>query len=117
MGTTANQKKLFFNLRKAKSKFSALEEGYPHPDHVKLIAHRLGVSEQEVVDMNRRLGSDASFKAAICGEGVSVEWQDWLADESASREENLAGSEEVRNRHSALTSPTHTSSPLNSCGT
>src|SRR5881394_3533284 len=60
MGTTANQKKLFFNLRKAKSKISALDEGDLHPDQVKLIAKRLGVTDQDVIDMNRRLGGDAS---------------------------------------------------------
>ena len=63
MGTTANQKKLFFNLRKAKSKISALEEGDLRPDQVKLIAKRLGVTEQDVVDMNRRLGGDVSLNA------------------------------------------------------
>ncbi len=102
MGTTANQKKLFFNLRKAKREVSALEEGDLHPDHLKLIAGRLGVSEKEVIDMNRRLGGDASLNAPIREEGESVEWQDWLADESSSQEENLATSEEAANRHSAL---------------
>ena len=102
MGTTANQKKLFFNLRKAKREISALEEGDLHPDHVKLIAHRLGVGEQEVVEMNRRLGGDASLNAPIREEGESVEWQDWLTDESTSQEENLAASEEAKNRHAAL---------------
>src|SRR5206468_200065 len=65
MGTTANQKKLFFNLRKAKSKISALDEGDLHPDQVKLIAKRLGVTDQDVIDMNRRLGGDASLNAPI----------------------------------------------------
>src|SRR5258708_38647206 len=65
MGTTANQKKVFFNLRKAKSKISALEEGDLRPDQVKLIAKRLRVTEQDVVDMNRRLGGDASLNAAV----------------------------------------------------
>ncbi len=102
MGTTANQKKLFFNLRKAKRKISALEEGDLRPDHLKLIADRLGVSEQEVIEMNRRLGGDASLNAPIGQEGESAEWQDWLADESTSQEENLAESEEANNRHSAL---------------
>ena len=69
MGTTANQKKLFFNLRKAKSKISALEEGDLRPDQVKLIAKRLGVTEQDVVDMNRRLGGDASLNAPIRDDG------------------------------------------------
>ncbi len=83
MGTTANQKKLFFNLRKAKSKISALEEGDLRPDQVKLIAKRLGVTEQDVVDMNRRLGGDVSLNAPIREDGDSGEWQDWLVDDSA----------------------------------
>jgi RNA polymerase sigma-32 factor len=102
MGTTANQKKLFFNLRKAKSKISALEEGDLHPDQVKLIAKRLGVTEQDVVDMNRRLGGDVSLNAPIREEGDSGEWQDWLVDESTSQETRLAESEEADNRRQAL---------------
>ncbi|MGA7972588.1 MAG: RNA polymerase sigma factor RpoH [Pseudolabrys sp.] len=102
MGTTANQKKLFFNLRKAKSKISALEEGDLHPDQVKLIAKRLGVTEQDVVDMNRRLGGDASLNAPIREEGDSGEWMDWLVDDSPSQERLLAESEEKDNRHEAL---------------
>ena len=86
MGTTANQKKLFFNLRKAKSKISALDEGDLRPDQVKLIAKRLGVTEQDVIDMNRRLGGDASLNAPIREDGDSGEWQDWLVDDSASQE-------------------------------
>ena len=103
MGTTANQKKLFFNLRKAKSKISALEEGDLHPDQVKLIAKRLGVTEQDVVDMNRRLGGDASLNAAIREDGDSGEWQDWLVDEGPSQENLLEESEELDNRRKALT--------------
>ena len=72
MGTTANQKKLFFNLRKAKSKISALDEGDLRPDQVKQIAKRLGVTEQDVVDMNRRLGGDASLNAPIREEGEAA---------------------------------------------
>jgi RNA polymerase sigma-32 factor len=102
MGTTANQKKLFFNLRKAKSKISALEEGDMRPDQVKLIAKRLGVTEQDVVDMNRRLGGDASLNAPIREDGDSGEWQDWLVDNSASQESLLAESEQSANRHKAL---------------
>ena len=102
MGTTANQKKLFFNLRKAKSKISALEEGDMRPDQVKLIAKRLGVTEQDVIDMNRRLGGDASLNAPIREEGDSGDWMDWLVDESASQESMLAASEESDNRHKAL---------------
>jgi RNA polymerase sigma-32 factor len=102
MGTTANQKKLFFNLRKAKSKISALEEGDLRPDQVKLIAKRLGVTEQDVVEMNRRLGGDVSLNAPIREEGDSGEWQDWLVDESSSQETRLAESEEADNRRKAL---------------
>jgi len=103
MGTTANQKKLFFNLRKAKSKISALEEGDLRPDQVKLIAKRLGVTEQDVIDMNRRLGGDASLNTPIREEGDAGEWQDWLVDEHASQESNLVASEELDNRKKALT--------------
>src|SRR5512145_525224 len=102
MGTTANQKKLFFNLRKAKSKISALQEGDLRPDQVKLIAQRLGVTEQDVIDMNRRLGGDASLNAPIREDGDSGEWQDWLADDSESQETVLADSEELDNRRRAL---------------
>ncbi|MEJ2377916.1 MAG: RNA polymerase sigma factor RpoH [Pseudolabrys sp.] len=102
MGTTANQKKLFFNLRKAKSKISALEEGDMHPDQVKLIAKRLGVTEQDVIDMNRRLGGDASLNAPIREEGDSGEWMDWLVDEAPTQERILADNEEKDNRHEAL---------------
>jgi len=102
MGTTANQKKLFFNLRKAKSKISALSEGDMHPDQVKIIAKRLGVTEQDVIDMNRRLGGDASLNAPIREDGDSGEWQDWLADDSDSQESVLAAHEELDNRRKAL---------------
>jgi RNA polymerase sigma-32 factor len=102
MGTTANQKKLFFNLRKAKSRISALEEGDLRPDQVKLIAKRLGVTEQDVVDMNRRLGGDVSLNSPIREEGDSGEWQDWLVDDSISQETRLAESEEADNRRKAL---------------
>jgi RNA polymerase sigma-32 factor len=103
MGTTANQKKLFFNLRKAKSKISALEDGDMHPDQVKTIAKRLGVPEQDVIDMNRRLSGDASLNAPIRADGDSGEWQDWLVDETSSQETRLAESEEFDNRRQALT--------------
>src|SRR6202161_2407779 len=90
MGTTASQKKLFFNLRKAKSKISALEEGDLRPEHVQTIATRLGVTEQDVVDMNRRMSGDASLNAPLrdAGEG---EWQDWLVDDSARPGRVVAG--------------------------
>jgi RNA polymerase sigma-32 factor len=102
MGTTTNQKKLFFNLRKAKSKISALEEGDLHPDHVKLIAQRLGVTEQDVVDMNRRLGGDVSLNAPIRDGGDSGERQDWLVDDSSDQELRLVESEESERRRKAL---------------
>jgi RNA polymerase sigma-32 factor len=102
MGTTANQKKLFFNLRKAKSKISALDEGDMRPDQVKTIAKRLGVPEQDVIDMNRRLSGDASLNAPIRADGDSGEWQDWLVDDSTSQETRLAESEEFDNRRKAL---------------
>jgi RNA polymerase sigma-32 factor len=102
MGTTANQKKLFFNLRKAKSQISALDEGDLRPDQVKLIAKRLGVTEREVVDMNRRLGGDVSLNAPLREDGDSGEWQDWLVDDSISQETRLAESEEFDHRRKAL---------------
>jgi len=102
MGTTANQKKLFFNLRKAKSKISALEEGDLRPDQVQIIAKRLGVTEQDVVEMNRRLGGDVSLNAPIREDGDSGEWQDWLVDETSSQEARLVASEESDNRRKAL---------------
>ncbi|MBO0755061.1 MAG: RNA polymerase sigma factor RpoH [Bradyrhizobiaceae bacterium] len=103
MGTTTNQKKLFFNLRKAKNKISALEDGDMRPDQVKTIAKRLGVPEQDVIDMNRRLSGDASLNAPIRADGDSGEWQDWLVDETSSQEAQLAESEEFDNRRKALT--------------
>jgi RNA polymerase sigma-32 factor len=101
---TANQKKLFFNLRKAKSKISVLDEGDLRPDQVKLIAGRLGVTEQDVVDMNRRLGGDVSLDAPIRADCDSGEWQDWLVDEHADQETTLAASEEFGGRRKALAS-------------
>jgi RNA polymerase sigma-32 factor len=102
MGTSANQKKLFFSLRKAKSKISVLDEGDMRPDQVKLIAKRLGVTEQDVINMNRRLGGDASLNTPIREDGDSSEWQDWLMDESPDQETTLAASEEFDNRRKAL---------------
>lgn len=101
MGTTANQKKLFFNLRKAKSQIAALQEGDLHPDQVKTIAKRLGVTETDVVEMNRRLGGDTSLNAPLREDG-EAEWQDWLVDESDSQESRLAESEELDNRRKVL---------------
>src|SRR6201997_3174471 len=90
MGTTASHRKLFFNLRKAKSRISALDEGDMRPDQVKLIAKRLGVTERAVIDMNRRLGGDASLNDTIREGRDSAEWQDWLVDESPDQETMLA---------------------------
>jgi RNA polymerase sigma-32 factor len=101
MGTTANQKKLFFNLRKAKSKLAALGEGDLRPEHVKLIATRLGVEEHEVIEMNRRLGGDSSLNVTMKEDSTS-EWQDMLADESDNQETIVARAEEQDNRHQAL---------------
>jgi RNA polymerase sigma-32 factor len=102
MGTTENQKKLFFNLRKAKSKISALEEGDMRPDQVQLIAKRLGVTERDVIEMNRRLGGDASLNAPIRDDGDSGEWQDWLVDDAPSAERLMAENQEFDNRRKAL---------------
>ncbi|WP_363349727.1 RNA polymerase sigma factor RpoH [Methylocystis echinoides] len=101
MGTTASQKKLFFNLRKAKSRISAFEEGDLKPEHVETIATRLGVSRQDVIEMNRRMGGDASLNAPLREEGEG-EWQDWLVDDSDSQEHVLAAQEESNNRMTAL---------------
>ncbi len=102
IGTTANRKKLFFNLRKAKSKISPLQEGDMRPDQVELIAKQLGVNEQDVIDINRWLGGDASLNALVREDGDTGEWQDRLADESSSQETVLVESDELNSRHSAL---------------
>jgi len=103
MGTTASQKKLFFNLRKIKSQLKALEEGDLHPDNVKLIATRLGVSEDDVVSMNRRLAGDSSLNAPVRNDAESGEWMDWLVDDRAVDQETaLAESEEKEQRHDML---------------
>ena len=102
MGTTANQKKLFFNLRKAQSKISILNDGDMRLDQVKIIARRIGVTEMDVIYMNRRLSGDASLNAAIREDGDSGEWQDWLVDESPDQETTLAASEEFDNRRKTL---------------
>jgi len=101
MGTTASQKKLFFNLRKAKGRISAYDEGDLRPEQVKAIAKRLGVPEQDVIEMNRRLGGDTSLNAPLRQDGDG-EWQDWLVDESENQEANLVAEEEGRNRLAAL---------------
>jgi RNA polymerase sigma-32 factor len=103
MGTTANQKKLFFNLRKMKGQIQALEEGDLKPEHVKLIAKRLGVEEEEVISMNRRLGGDTSLNATLRADGDGDgEWQDWLVDDSDSQEEVVMQNEESDMRNGYL---------------
>ena len=107
MGTTSAQKKLFFNLRKAKSKLGALEEGDLRPENVTLIAHDLNVTEREVIDMNRRLsGGDASLNATVgSGDGESTaQWQDWLEDEDANQAEAFAEADELSARREMLIS-------------
>jgi RNA polymerase sigma-32 factor len=102
MGTTAAQKKLFFNLRRVKGQIEALEEGDLKPEQVKTIATRLGVPEAEVISMNRRLASpDSSLNAPVGGEADS-EWQDWLADDALDQETRLAESEELDERRTLL---------------
>jgi RNA polymerase sigma-32 factor len=102
LGTTANQKKLFFNLRKAKGKISALEDGDMRPDQVQLIANSLGVPEQDVIEMDRRLGRDASLNTPTRENENSEEWQDWLVDETPSAEAIMVENEERDNRRKAL---------------
>lgn len=103
MGTTAAQKKLFFNLRRTKSQLQAFEEGDLKPETVKAIATKLGVSEEDVISMNRRLGGDASLNAPVRSDQESGEWQDWLADETPDQEERLVEAEESSLRKSYLT--------------
>ena len=102
MGTTASQKKLFFNLRKAKSQLQALEEGDLRPDQVKTIATNLGVPEEDVISMNRRLGGDASLNAPLRADSESGEWQDWLVDEGPNQETRLVEFEEMDRRREYL---------------
>ena len=105
LGTTSAQKKLFFNLRKAKGKIGALEDGDMRPEHVEKIATDLGVTEDEVISMNRRLsgGGDSSLNAPLKGDGEgSSEWQDWLADEDADQAVEYAENQEMAARHELL---------------
>ena len=102
MGTTAAQKKLFFNLRRIKGQIEALEEGDLKPEQVQDIAHKLGVPEEEVVNMNRRLSSPDSSLNAPLGAESEAEWQDWLADDTADQETRLAEREEMGDRHELL---------------
>ncbi|HIP77476.1 MAG TPA: RNA polymerase sigma factor RpoH [Kiloniellaceae bacterium] len=102
MGTTASQKKLFFNLRKLKGQLKAMEEGDLHPENVSKIAETLGVPEQDVVSMNRRLAApDHSLNAPLRIDGDG-EWQDWLVDETEDQESQLAESEELGKRRALL---------------
>ena len=104
MGTTSGQKKLFFNLRKAKNRIGALEEGDLRPENVAKIANQLGVTEDEVVSMNRRLaGSDASLNVMVGTEGdSSTQWQDWLADDDADQAGDFAEKDELETRRGML---------------
>jgi RNA polymerase sigma-32 factor len=102
MGTTAAQKKLFFNLRRVKGQIQALEEGDLKPEHVKQIATKLGVPEEDVISMTRRLSGDASLNAPVRADSESGEWQDWLVDDVPDQEERLAESEELELRRSYL---------------
>jgi RNA polymerase sigma-32 factor len=103
MGTTAAQKKLFFNLRRMKGQMAALEEGDMRPDQVETIATKLAVTPEEVISMNRRLAApDSSLNAPVGGDGDN-EWQDWLADDGAeNQEERIADSEEFSGRMALL---------------
>ncbi|MBU2866980.1 RNA polymerase sigma factor RpoH [Pacificibacter marinus] len=104
LGTTSAQKKLFFNLRKAKNRIGALEDGDLHPDHVKRIATDLSVTEDEVISMNRRLsGGDASLNATVGSEdGSTAQWQDWLEDESMDQAGDYEAKDEMESRHVLL---------------
>ncbi|HPD92518.1 MAG: RNA polymerase sigma factor RpoH [Rhodobacter sp.] len=103
LGTTSAQKKLFFNLRKAKARIGAIEEGDLRPENVRKLAADLSVSEQEVVDMNRRLaGSDASLNVTVGGEEGSSSWQDWLEDEDADQATAYAERDEFEARQAML---------------
>ncbi len=104
MGTTASQKKLFFNLRRLKGQMQALEEGDLRPDQVTKIAMHLGVPEVDVVSMNRRLGGDSSLNAPLRNDAEGGEWQDWLVDDSASQESVLVDKEELEHRRNYLQS-------------
>jgi RNA polymerase sigma-32 factor len=104
LGTTSAQKKLFFNLRKAKARIGALEDGDMRPENVAQIAHDLGVTEAEVISMNRRMsGGDASLNATVGAEGEgTMQWQDWLEDESADQAGDYAERDEMDTRRELL---------------
>ena len=102
MGTTASQKKLFFNLRKIKGQLKAFDDGDLHPDNVKKISTRLGVPEEDVVSMNRRLSGDSSLNAPVRTDSESGEWQDWLVDDTEDQETALGKSQELDRRRELL---------------
>jgi len=102
MGTTASQKKLFFNLRRSKSQLQALDDGDLKPEHVDAIATKLGVSKEDVVSMNQRLSGDASLNAPLRADTEGGEWQDWLVDDGPDQEHLLAESEELKQRQAYL---------------
>tara|TARA_Y100000590_G_scaffold470718_1_gene668385 strand:+ start:11751 stop:12605 length:855 start_codon:yes stop_codon:yes gene_type:complete len=101
MGTTANQKKLFFNLRKIKNNIQAIDEGDLRPEQISYIAENLGVTETDVVDMNRRLGGDSSLNVNISDEGDG-QWQDFLVDEDSDQEMSLVVNDEMDKRRKLL---------------
>jgi len=103
IGTTAAQKRLFFNLRKIKGQIAALDDGNLHPDQIKQIATTLRVTEADVVSMNQRLSGDASLNAPMRADEGASEWQDWLADDTPSAETTLGESEEFTERMGMLT--------------
>jgi RNA polymerase sigma-32 factor len=102
IGTTAAQKRLFFNLRKVKGQIAALDDGNLHPEHVKQIATTLHVTEADVISMNQRLTGDASLNAPMRADEGSSEWQDWLVDDTPDQETTLGNSEEYSERMGML---------------
>ena len=102
MGTTASQKKLFFNLRKIKGQLKALEDGDLHPDNVKKISTRLGVPEEDVISMNRRLSGDSSLNAPVRSDSEGGEWMDWLVDDAEDQETTLGKNQELERRRDFL---------------
>ncbi|MEX0627962.1 MAG: sigma factor-like helix-turn-helix DNA-binding protein, partial [Cucumibacter sp.] len=107
IGTTAAQKRLFFNLRRLKGQIAALDDGALHPDQVKQIATTLSVSEADVVSMNQRLTGDASLNAPMRADEGASQWQDWLVDDTPDQETLLGESQEYGERHALLESAMH----------
>jgi RNA polymerase sigma-32 factor len=104
IGTTAAQKRLFFNLRRIKGQIAAFEDGNLHPDQIKQIATTLKVTESDVVSMNQRLTGDASLNAPMRADEGTSEWQDWLIDDTPDQETTLGESEEMSERMALLNS-------------